>query len=100
MDSKGNVVGAGTIGLLLNNGGTVCDDDFSANSADAVCRKMGYLGQMSYSSGSKWPNIQSGLNITLDDLACSSRDWESCSFVFSHNCNHNEDIFLQCSGPG
>ena len=98
-NSDGNTVGANTLGLLIYNGGTVCDDDFSTNSADAICRKMGYLGMMSYSSGSEWP-IQSGLNITLDDVACSSGEWESCSFEFSHNCNHNEDIFLQCSGPG
>ena len=99
VDFNGDAVGARVRGLLLNNRGTVCDDDFSTNSADAICRKMGYLGMMSYSSGSEWP-IQSGLNITLDDVACSSGEWESCTFAFSHNCNHNEDIFLQCSGPG
>mgnify|MGYP005728009645 CR=1 FL=1 len=99
MDSNGNAVGARVLGLLLNNGGTVCDDSFSANSADAVCRQMGYLGQMSYTSGSKW-SIQSGLDITLDNVECSSGDWSSCSFTFSHNCGHNEDIFLQCDGTG
>ena len=99
MDSNGNAVGARVQGLLLNNGGTVCDDSFSSNSADAICRKMGYLGQISYTSGSKW-SIQSGLDIKLDDVRCSSGDWSSCSYRLSHNCIHYEDIFLQCDGPG
>ena len=99
VDSNGNAVGARVLGLLLNNGGTVCDDGFSANSAEAVCRKMGYQGQISYTSGSKW-GIQSGLDITLDNVECSSGDWSSCSFTFSHNCGHSEDIFLQCDGTG
>ena len=99
VDSNGDAVGARVLGLLLSNGGTVCDDGFSANSADAVCRQMGYLGQLSYTSGSKW-GIQSGLDITLDNVACSSGDWSSCSFTFSHDCGHSEDIFLQCDGPG
>ena len=99
VNSNSDAVGARVYGLLLSNGGTVCDDGFSANSADAICRKMGYLGQMSYTSGSKW-GIQNGLAITLDDVECSSGDWSSCSFTFSHNCRHSEDIFLQCDDPG
>ena len=99
MDSNGNAIGAGVLGLLLNNGGTVCDDGFSANSANAVCRQMGYLGQMSYTSGSKW-SIQSDFNITLYDVRCSSGNWSSCSSRLDHNCVHREDIFLQCDGFG
>ena len=99
MNSNGNAVGARVQGLLLRNGGTVCDDSFSANSANAICRKMGYPGQMSYTSGSKW-SIQSGLDIRLDDVSCSSGYWSSCSFRLSHNCVHGEDIFLQCDGLG
>ena len=99
IDSNGQAVGVRVQGLLLNNGGTVCDDGFSANSADAICRKMGFLGQMNYISGSRW-SIQSSLDITLDNVECSTGDWNSCSFIFSHNCGHGEDIFLQCDGPG
>ena len=99
MDSNGNAVGARVLGLLLNNGGTVCDDSFSANSADAICRKMGHPGHTSFTSGSRW-SIQNRLDITLDNVQCSSGDWSSCSFTFSHNCRHSEDIFLQCDDPG
>ena len=95
IDSTSNAVGAETLGLLINNGGTVCDDSFSDNSADAICRGMGYIGQMSWTSGEKWA-IQSSLDITLDDVACTSGEWSSCTFSVEHNCLHSEDVFLQC----
>ena len=83
--------------MLINNGGTVCDDGFTANSADAICRKMGYIGQLSWTYGDKW-SIQSSLQITLDNVHCSSDEWSSCSYLFEHNCDHSEDVFLQCDG--
>ena len=97
VDENGEAVGGGVIGLLLSNGGTVCDDSFSNNSADAICREMGHIGQMSWSNGDLW-GIQAGLEITLDDVVCSSGEWSSCSFAFVHNCVHSEDVFLQCEG--
>ena len=35
-------------GLLPYNGGTVCNDGFSDDSANAICREMGYseMGQL------------------------------------------------------
>ncbi|XP_063695438.1 SCO-spondin-like [Bolinopsis microptera] len=99
VDENGEAVGAGVLGLLLSNGGTVCDDDFTDNSADAICKEMGYFGQMSWSFGSKWA-IQAGFEITLDNVVCSSGDWSSCSFAFADDCTHGEDVFLQCEGVG
>ena len=99
VDSNGDTVGAGVVGLLLSNGGTVCDDGFSDNSADAICRELGHIGQMIWSHGDNW-GIQAGLEITLDDVACSSGEWSSCSFIFVHDCGHGEDVFLQCEGVG
>ena len=99
IDSTSNAVGAETLGLLINNGGTVCDDSFSDNSADAICRKMGYLGQMSWTHGDNY-GIQSSYDITLDNVACSSGEWSSCTYIFVHNCAHSEDVFLQCDGLG
>ena len=83
----------------MNNEGTVCDDYFSTNSADAICRKMGYPGYWRWTSGDKW-SIQSTLQITLDDVLCSSGEWNSCSFKSTTDCSHIEDVFLQCDGIG
>ena len=38
----------------------------------------------------------------MDDVSCSTGEeegWASCSFSETHNCGHNEDIFLTCSFP-
>ena len=98
VDSSGETACIGALGLLMTNGGTVCDDNFSTHSADAICRKMGYDGHIHWTYGMKW-SIQSDFDIKLDDVHCSSPNWSSCSFIFSHNCQHSEDVFLQCSGP-
>ena len=102
MDQNNNKVGARVEGLLLSNGGTVCDDYFTDNSADAICRKMGYTERMSWRSGNLWSLFQANFEITLDDVSCSGGEWRSCTFNFVDNCNHNEDIFLACddNSPG
>ena len=84
-------------GLLLYNGGTVCDDFFNDNSAKAICRLLGYSGYFSWSSGFKW-DIQSNYDIKMDNFQCSSGDWSFCTYSTSHNCGHSEDIFLACNG--
>ena len=99
VDWDGNAVGAGVRGLLTFNGGTVCDDSFSTNSASAICRKMGYKGQLSWNSGDKW-YIQDDRNIALDEVSCSSGKWTSCTWSLAHDCTHSEDVFLQCQGSG
>ena len=90
-------VGLGIEELLLYNGGTVCDDNFSNNSAEAICRLLGFSGHFSWSSGSKW-EIQSSYEIKLSDIRCSIGDWTACTFRTTQNCDHSEDIFLACTG--
>ena len=41
VDSAGNPSQEGEPGLLLYNGGTVCNRRFSINSANAICHVMG-----------------------------------------------------------
>ncbi|KAL5253617.1 hypothetical protein ACHWQZ_G013415 [Mnemiopsis leidyi] len=98
VNREGATVGVGERGLLLYNGGTVCDDSFSENSANAICREMGYSGSLSWVSGSSYSygENQTSLDITLDDVQCSDDDWNSCSYSTSHNCGHSEDVFLTC----
>ena len=89
----------GDRGLLIVNKGTVCNDYFSSNSANAICRRMGYSGQISWTSGDKW-STQDDLPIAMDDVSCNSGEWSSCSYSWSHNCDHSKDVFLQCQGVG
>ena len=92
----------GDIGLLLYNGGTVCDDGFKDNSANAICREMGHLGATKWESGSpyyeKFRNYieTQRLDITLDDVDCRESDWDTCSYTTTHDCVHSEDVYLAC----
>ena len=86
-------------GLLLYYGKTVCDDGFSDNSANAICRLMGYPGAISWRNG-QLSEIQFYLYIGLDNVNCSSGSWESCNFTTLHDCSHIEDIHLMCEMAG
>lgn len=95
----GSPVGCGHQGLLLYKNGTVCDDDFSYNSAHAICRRMGY--GRAYGWGSSmwsvaWP-IQHNYNITLDDVYCINSDMAYCQWTETDNCFHEEDVLITCS---
>ena len=78
--------------LLLYNDGTVCGDYFSDNSADAICREMGYAGVQSWRTSFK----KSEYHIALDDVICSEGNWKSCSYTTSHDCTHSKDVYLSC----
>jgi len=82
-------------GLLLYRGQTVCDDGFSDNSAIAICGLMGYDGFDSWSNGQLF-DLQTSLEIGLDNVECSSGSWDSCSYLTTHNCGHHEDVHLNC----
>ena len=81
--------------LLLHNGGTVCGDLFSDNSADAICRDMGFFWAESWRIGD--PSLsKTEYHIALDDVKCSAGNWSSCSYTTSHDCPHGQVIYLSC----
>ena len=91
-------------GLLLYKGGTVCDDGFDENTANAICSLMGYASTGSeWSSGRKW-TIQNNYRNKLDAVKCRSNFWSSCTISLSYykDCSHSENVFLTCDGtdPG
>ena len=91
-------------GLLLFNGGTVCDDSFNDEAAVAICRKMGFDGSdagWSVMENKVMWGIQKNYDIKLDDVICNGDSWADCQFdARPENCNHNEDVFLTCRGAG
>ena len=100
VDYRGRTINGQQEGLLLFNGGTVCDDGFTTNSANAICRTMGYTSQSHFRHGLIYSTFQSRKRIGLDDVLCSSGHWSSCRSTTHHNCNHREDILLTCQGTG
>ena len=100
VNKKGQQVRQFREGLLLFNGGTVCDDYFTMKSAHAICRTMGFSRAKRYRSGVKYGKFQRKKPIRLDNVRCSTKNWNSCSMTTSHNCKHHEDILLTCRGTG
>ena len=95
VNSNGGAARVEELGLLLYNGGTVCDDDFDDNAAEAICVELGFEGALRWTNENSF-TIQSNYDINLDEVHCESDSWDSCEFATTHDCSHSEDVFLMC----
>ena len=92
MNADGKAAKAGELGLLLYNGGTVCNDGFADNAAKAICVELGFKG----ATGWRSLKIRSNYDIKLDEVHCMNTFWVSCVFLTTHDCSHYQDVFLEC----
>lgn len=81
--------------------GTVCDDDFGSREANTACRSMGYAGARRHTSARRETQYQAPTNspILLDEVECNDGDsslFECEAQWNNHNCNHGEDVILEC----
>ena len=63
IDPAGNEINSSDSGLLLFEGGTVCDDGFNNYAALAICLEMGFGAARSWEGGSSDPAQVFNMNI-------------------------------------
>ena len=98
-ENENPVTGESWEGLLIYGGGTVCDDNFSWNSANTICRELGFGAAASWRSGVNWGSVQTDKPVNLDNVVCEGDgDWSACTYSEISNCDHEEDVFLTCQG--
>ena len=99
VDSDGNPIEGEQFGLLLYRGGTVCDDGFNNTAAEAICKHVNSSYTTFKWTSGRTSEIQHNLMIKLDEVQCSSADWESCKYSIENDCGHDEDVYLFCASP-
>ena len=83
--------------FLRGEWGTVCDDEWDDLDALVVCRQLNYSDGLTvhYGPGSG--------RIWLDNVQCSGDELALAhcptgASIGTHNCVHNEDVAVRCSG--
>ena len=80
--------------------GTVSKQGFNENSAEAICRQMGYeinnISAVEWSYGFKF-KIQSNYTTGISRVECSTSTWSSCTYKENIKFTHDFDVFLSCN---
>ena len=112
IDVKGNSLQSEQLGLVLYQGGTVCNEKFDNKTAEAICRQMGFSSAIKWNTGVE-SDVQFLFEVAIS-IYCESVEWEpeKCfPYEISRRestyemetettsyCVHSRDVFLQCTG--
>ncbi|XP_053387321.1 uncharacterized protein LOC123542232 [Mercenaria mercenaria] len=81
----------------LDTWGTVCDDDFGTEEANAICRMLGYPRAVTYYTGAHYG--QGTGPIFVDDLSCEedASHINNCTYITYDDCDHGNDVSVFCT---
>ncbi|XP_053387316.1 uncharacterized protein LOC128551050 [Mercenaria mercenaria] len=84
----------------LDTWGTVCDDYFGMQEANAICSMLEYPPAVSYFVGAHYgPGTGP---IFVDDLSCGgdALHINNCTYITYDNCDHDDDVSVVCTDCG
>ncbi|KAL5509587.1 hypothetical protein EMCRGX_G004981 [Ephydatia muelleri] len=94
----------GRVEVYYNNTwGTVCDDFWTVEDAQVICRQLGFSGTSVAFSNAYFGAGSSNQPIWLDNVNCLGTETNVGQCLSGgwgiHNCLHLEDAGVRCSGP-
>ncbi|KAM6965218.1 lysyl oxidase homolog 2b [Aplochiton taeniatus] len=97
----GAIVGEGRVEVLKNGEwGTICDDNWSLQSATVVCRELGFGTAKEALSGGR---LGQGMGpVHMNEVECSGFEKSITECFFnkeSLGCSHEEDASVRCNVP-
>ena len=98
INSTGQESSEGRVEVFRNNvWGTVCDDLFGQNDADAACRQWGTrVPAISWSGNAAYGQGTGPIQIDNANCAAGIDSLFLCSVLLDHNCDHTEDVGVSC----
>ena len=90
---------AGRLEVWRNNmWGSVCNEHFTIEAANVVCRQLGFDQALDYTTGGYFG--QSTGPIHMSNVTCIGYEAfiAGCTFSTTHSCNHTQDVGIFCQG--
>ncbi|XP_052777286.1 uncharacterized protein LOC128214704 isoform X2 [Mya arenaria] len=79
--------------------GTICDDSFNINDAEAICAMLGKKGAQFFTAAY---HGQGTGPVHIDRLDCqsSSQALSDCPYLYTNTCSHARDVSVVCNDCG
>ena len=78
--------------------GSVCNEHFTIEAANVVCRQLGFDQALDYTPGGYFG--QSTGPIHMSNVMCTGNEAfiTDCTFSATHSCDHSQDVGIYCQG--
>ena len=78
--------------------GSVCNEHFTIEAANVVCRQLGFDQALDYTPGGYFG--QSTGPIHMSNVTCIGNELTiaDCIFSTTHSCDHTQDVGIFCQG--